>query len=294
MSFKKISNFLVLNLSFPFLILGFPIAAYFTSREMNVAPEIIVAISLTIGFFIIYFLECHFPYFKEWNDSHHDKKSDIFHFFSNSLILVIFQNIGLLLLTKIEFTGFVTKLSPVEFKIHWFVQFLLFYFFIELIHYATHKYSHTNKFLWRLHEIHHSAKRLHALNTFRIHFLDTIIRIAIPALLLLVLDISQTAILVYTIHSSLVGFLHHSNIKINYKGWNHIFSTADLHRFHHSRKVSISNTNYGKALIIYDLIFGTYYNSKFHDITDVGVEGTDLPDSFITHSKYPFIKNSAK
>ena len=108
MSFKNISNFIVLNISFPFLILGFPIAAYFTSIEMSVAPEIIVAIFLTMGFFIIYFLECHFPYLKEWNHNHHDKKSDIFHFFSNSLILVIFQNIGLLLLTKIEYTGFIT------------------------------------------------------------------------------------------------------------------------------------------------------------------------------------------
>ena len=83
-------------------------------------------------------------------------------------------------------------------------------------------------------------------------------------------------------------------MKIGYTFWNYIFSTADVHRFHHSKKISISNTNYGKSLIIYDLLFGTYFNSSTHDTNDIGVEGTKMPDSFLKQSEFPFLKNRNK
>lgn len=287
---KKIDGWFVTYGVFPLLIIGVPALGYYISFVNNIViPEISLPLLLAIGFFIIYYFENRYPYVKEWNEDHHDKKADIFHFISNSLILVIFQNLGLYLLTNIGYTGFFNKLELRGLEVPWLVQFFIFYLIIEFIHYIMHKYSHTIPFLWKLHQVHHSTKRLYALNSFRIHFLDTIIRIAIPALLILFLGVSKEAVFIYTLHSSFVGFLHHSNIRINYTFWNYIFSTADLHRFHHSKKIHISNTNYGKSLILFDIFFGTYFKSPSHDIHDVGVEGSEMPDSFLQQSKFPFL-----
>ena len=40
---------------------------------------------------------------------------------------------------------------------------------------------------------------------------------------------------------------------------NRIFSMAEPHRWHHSLVLEEANTNYGSNLIIWDLIFGTFF-----------------------------------
>jgi sterol desaturase/sphingolipid hydroxylase (fatty acid hydroxylase superfamily) len=47
---------------------------------------------------------------------------------------------------------------------------------------------------------------------------------------------------------------------------------AELHRWHHSRKMSESNRNYGSNVIVWDLLFGTFYWPRDRKPpTDVGL-----------------------
>jgi sterol desaturase/sphingolipid hydroxylase (fatty acid hydroxylase superfamily) len=57
---------------------------------------------------------------------------------------------------------------------------------------------------------------------------------------------------------------------------NWIFSMAQLHRWHHSRRVAESNTNYGQNLIVWDVVFGTRFLPKDHEPPeDIGIAGLD-------------------
>ena len=40
---------------------------------------------------------------------------------------------------------------------------------------------------------------------------------------------------------------------------NYLFSMAELHRWHHAKNLRESNTNYGSNLIVWDLVFGTFF-----------------------------------
>ena len=40
---------------------------------------------------------------------------------------------------------------------------------------------------------------------------------------------------------------------------NYLFSMAELHRWHHAKNLRESNTNYGSNLIVWELVFGTFF-----------------------------------
>jgi len=100
----------------------------------------------------------------------------------------------------------------------------------------------------------------------------------------------EVAIMVVSI-SSITGFLEHINVDFE-AGWlNYLFSSAQLHRWHHSRIVKESNSNYGKIIVLWDLLFGTYFLPKNRHVEEVGTLENDVPVSFTGQAKYPFRKN---
>jgi sterol desaturase/sphingolipid hydroxylase (fatty acid hydroxylase superfamily) len=57
---------------------------------------------------------------------------------------------------------------------------------------------------------------------------------------------------------------------------NWIFSMAELHRWHHSRLVRESNTNYGQTLILWDIVFGTrFLPTDREPPPDIGIANLD-------------------
>lgn len=57
-----------------------------------------------------------------------------------------------------------------------------------------------------------------------------------------------------------VTLVQHANVR-HEMGWGHyVFSSAVLHRWHHSDVLVEANSNYGSSLIVWDLVFGTYFN----------------------------------
>jgi len=55
------------------------------------------------------------------------------------------------------------------------------------------------------------------------------------------------------------NIFQHANIKLKYGILNYIFSTNELHRWHHSTELKEANNNYGAVLVVWDLVFGTFY-----------------------------------
>ena len=61
-------------------------------------------------------------------------------------------------------------------------------------------------------------------------------------------------------------------------GWlDHIFSTPNLHRFHHSRCPKEHDNNFGNITILYDRLFGTYYLPSQEPVEAIGEPDGAIP-----------------
>ncbi|MEK8034716.1 sterol desaturase family protein [Ideonella sp. DXS29W] len=129
---------------------------------------------------------------------------------------------------------------------------------IELAKYVSHRAHHTVPALWWLHAMHHSSRRLYWLNNFRFHPLNHLINTSVAMLPLLALGAPHDVLLAALAVTQPVLMLQHLNADTR-NGWaNHVFSTNELHRWHHSTVPAEANSNFGSALVLWDLVFGTY------------------------------------
>ena len=159
----------------------------------------------------------------------------------------------------------------------------------EFFRYWLHRFAHTNPLLWRLHAVHHSPEKLYWLNVGRFHPLDKALQFLLDALPFMLLGVSENVIALYFVLYSINGFFQHSNIRLRYGPLNYLISTAELHRWHHSRLSEESNNNYGNNLIIWDLLFGTWFLPGDRDIHELGLKNRQYPQRFTDQMKTPFI-----
>ena len=141
-------------------------------------------------------------------------------------------------------------------------QVLLALVIAELGQYIVHRAAHETDLLWRLHSVHHSAERLYWLNAGRFHPLDTAAQYTLAGLPLMLLGIPEEALALFLLFTGVHGLFQHANLDLRLGPLNWFFSMAELHRWHHSRTVTESNTNYGANLIVWDIVFGTRFLPK--------------------------------
>lgn len=130
----------------------------------------------------------------------------------------------------------------------------------ELGKYWGHRWHHSHRALWWLHALHHSSQRLYALNNFRLHPLEYVVKHALSMLPLMLLGAPVDALLAYIALTQPVQMLQHVNLPLRHGWLNYFFSTNTLHQWHHSRERSEGNCNFGSALVVWDQVFGTYHN----------------------------------
>jgi ornithine lipid hydroxylase len=148
--------------------------------------------------------------------------------------------------------------SPAPF----FAQLLLATLAIELLKYGAHRWHHTNRYLWWLHAMHHSSERLYSMNNFRFHPLNYVINFSLSVLPLMMIGVPSEVLFGYMALTQPVLMLQHSNIDLR-NGWlNYIFSTNEIHRWHHSTNAVEANANYGNALSLWDIVFNTFNYEK--------------------------------
>ena len=76
---------------------------------------------------------------------------------------------------------------------------------------------------------------------------------------LTLMGVEESVLVGFTVWSLVHGFFQHANVDVRLGPLNYIFSMSELHRWHHSRELSESNRNYGSNVIVWDLVFGTFY-----------------------------------
>jgi sterol desaturase/sphingolipid hydroxylase (fatty acid hydroxylase superfamily) len=84
-----------------------------------------------------------------------------------------------------------------------------------------------------------------------------------------------------------IGMLTHANVAMRFGLLNLIFNTPELHRWHHSKDVREGNKNYGESLMLWDLLFGTWFRGDYRPPVGIGIKEA-MPDSFLHQLGWPF------
>jgi sterol desaturase/sphingolipid hydroxylase (fatty acid hydroxylase superfamily) len=237
-----------------------------------------------VGLLTVAGLERLQPFRQDWLEDHQDSLTDLVHMLVN---LAVIQFTAEILARLGDAVPASVRVFPVESPL-W-LQLLLVAAVLDLSLYAMHRISHHIPWLWRFHMIHHSAERLYWMNGERRHPLHAAL-MAGPGLVLLFAlgapsPVVATWLGILTVH---LGFQH---TNLDYRiGWlRHIFGVAEIHRWHHKRNFADAQVNFGEFLMVWDHLFGTYYDSagKLGE-AEVGVHEQDIPKDYLGQLAVPF------
>jgi len=247
------------------------------------------------GLGLITLFEIVLPYRKEWLPNRSEIKTDIVFMLLIQVVLPKLLTIfaAVYLVSFIEAYGLqLTNFWPHDWPV-W-VQMLLLMLSSDFFRYWLHRASHEWIPLWRLHAVHHSVQKLYWLNVGRFHPIDKSLQFICDTLPFILLGVSEEVLTLYFVVYSIKGFFQHSNVDTRLGWFNYIISGPELHRWHHSKTIKESNSNYGNNLIVWDILFGTFFLPKDREVANLGLLNRDYPSGFLQQMKTPFIKGIDK
>ncbi len=281
-------------LFYPVIILGGLLGAWYLTLEFR--TDYFVYIPLIMIFFmliVVFILEKFRPFRKEWTKPKGDSFNDALQTFFVLPVSSKLTEIALVFLllapsihlnNALGYSGFMNELPVL-------VQFIAVLFIAEFFFYWYHRFMHTNSRLWQLHAVHHAAERLYSVNSGRFHLIENVIGSACYYFVLMLLQVPDQVVVLFFTVTLMSGFLEHVNIDYRLGPFNYILNSAQLHRWHHSKDIKQSNSNYGKVLIVWDIVFGTFYLPKDKEVGVLGInEPEKMPNTFLGQLKYPFRK----
>jgi sterol desaturase/sphingolipid hydroxylase (fatty acid hydroxylase superfamily) len=188
--------------------------------------------------------------------------------FNSALVMTLMwlQSTGLGLLHMFELPPLVTVLVVV--------------LVLDFSFYVAHVSMHRIPALWRFHRVHHSDPVVDVTTTIRQHPGEGVIRYAYMAAFACALGASPGAFAVYRSWSALNGLLEHANVRV--PPWldsvlSLVTTWPNMHKVHHSRTATETNTNYGNILSLFDRLFSTFTPSKRGASVSYGLDGFDDP-----------------
>lgn len=147
--------------------------------------------------------------------------------------------------------------------------------------YLAHVALHLVPRLWRVHAVHHSDAFVDVTTTYRTHPIEVAWRSLFMIPPVWILGVPPGAFVAYRLLSAMNGMLEHANLRV-WPALDRIlvllWVTPHMHKIHHSRQRSETNSNYGNLLSIYDRAFRTFISSEGAASVVFGLEKTD-PDA---------------
>ena len=271
------------------------IGLFMTLKGMGFALLACTYIPIMLGAGSITFLELYNPHIKSWIANKSDVGNDLLFMVTVQMILpnllaflIAVSIIKILAYYSLGLTGFWPHAWPIG------VQAVLMILTADFFRYWLHKFSHENNTLWKLHAVHHSPKKLYWLNVGRFHPIEKSLQFFVDALPFIVLGVREEVLALYFVFYAVNGFFQHCNIELRFGFLNYIISSAELHRWHHSRLIEESNANYGNNIIIWDILFGTYFFPRDRLVGELGLFNNDYPLDFKSQLRTPFAGNIDK
>ncbi|ESQ74157.1 sterol desaturase family protein [Asticcacaulis sp. AC402] len=156
----------------------------------------------------------------------------------------------------------VYSLAPFKWAVDDWRTWVVGFFVIEFFYYWEHRFSHTIRWFWANHSVHHSANEFTLPAAFRLGWTSVlsgawvvILPMAFMGFHPLVMGTLMTLSLRYQyfLHTEAVG-------KLGPLEW--VFNTPSHHRVHHGSNPEYLDKNFGGVLIIFDRLFGTFVEER--------------------------------
>jgi sterol desaturase/sphingolipid hydroxylase (fatty acid hydroxylase superfamily) len=248
--------------------------------------------AIVLFYALLALLERFLPHRPEWRRSHGDVRTDVLHLLLTGAIaqaLVGAAVLGPLSLLSGWVSGATDgALWPTGWPM--LAQLALAVVLGELGHYAFHRLSHESPLVWRLHAAHHSPHRLYWLNATRFHVLDLFLIISFESLPLALMGAGAAVLAPYFVFRAIYGQLQHCNVDMPTPRWlDWLWSSPNVHRWHHSTRSSEGNHNYGAVLNVWDHVFRSFWRPDAPFAGPVGIgQLPRFPSGWLAQQLAPF------
>lgn len=245
------------------MLVGLSLMLYALAGMLGVSLELAVLASSIFTLVVAAVLERRLPFHGHWNNNHGDLSTDMF----SAGVLIALVDPLLKVIAPLGVIAVYASVDEAPSLAHWplWLQILVVLLGVEFGKYWSHRLHHTWTPLWWLHAMHHSSERMYVINGLRFHPLNYTINFALSVFPVMLLGVTPEAILGYLSITQPVVLLQHANIDLRHGVLNKIFSTPEVHRWHHSTQPHEANNNFGNAFLVWDHVFGTFKSSDGFD-----------------------------
>lgn len=150
---------------------------------------------------------------------------------------------------------------------------------LDLFAYFAHVLLHKSWLGWQFHRVHHSESAVDVTTSFRQHPGETVWRILWQLAAIVVFGLPLWVVIVYLLLSSLNAQMEHANIRLNRaidRGLRLLIVTPHMHKVHHSRDQTETDSNYSNIFSLWDRLFGTYTADADFQKLRYGLDGFDV------------------
>lgn len=127
----------------------------------------------------------------------------------------------------------------------------------DFIGYWLHRAFHRQRWLWKVHEIHHSSEELDWLSSFRVHPVNQMLQIGTRAMLLYWMGFPLAITAAYAPILSVYAVLVHANLPWRFGPLGYVIASPAFHRWHHAREPHDGGCNFATLFPAWDYAFGT-------------------------------------
>jgi sterol desaturase/sphingolipid hydroxylase (fatty acid hydroxylase superfamily) len=195
--------------------------------------------------------------------------------------IVIFS----VIITRLDAIGGFSGFHLIE---HWplWLQVTLFVITHDFYIYWMHRWQHRNRYMWRLHEAHHSPTSVDWLSGSRSHCLEILINQTVEFAPIVLLGASPEVVPIKGAISAVWGMYIHANLSVNSGRLQWVINGPEMHRWHHTMGKGM-RSNFSTKLAIWDWMFGTAYVPVEQRAKDYGVR-TWFPKHYVGQTFYAF------
>lgn len=168
--------------------------------------------------------------------------------------------------------------------------FILSVLLIDSYMYCWHRLMHMLPIGWRFHRVHHAETTMNVSTTYRFHTFEVILSNLPKIFLVWLFGIPPICYLIYEVLYTIETIFHHSNWNLPYKVdrlLSYVIVTPNYHRFHHSQRLSDSQTNYASFLTCWDKIFKSRAYPKAPKMLQLGLS-KQTKDDLVSMLLLPF------
>jgi sterol desaturase/sphingolipid hydroxylase (fatty acid hydroxylase superfamily) len=147
---------------------------------------------------------------------------------------------------------------------------------LDLLSYGWHRANHQILALWRFHQVHHSDGVFNAFTALRFHPGELLLAVPVRLAATVALGASVQGVILFEVLFTLANLIEHGDIDLPATmeaRLGRVFIVPATHRWHHCRRWSELNTNFGTIFVLWDRLFGTYRRNASSVRVQTGLPG---------------------